>query len=184
MLTNLSMYNRKSLLGYLIIIVVATLISVTTYAPSTKQEFTRLKTNPSAPEFILQDIQGKQHALSDYRGKVIVVNFWASWCQPCRAEMPSMQRAAEWLAQHDISLIGIGVGETRKSVLQFLQDVPVHFPLLLDSDSEVMQAWSVQTLPTSLIINQEGHIIFLAIGQREWDDPILLEQIRALNKTK
>lgn len=178
------MYNRKFLFGYLIIIMGAAVLVVTNYTPTSSQALTMLRVTPSAPEFILQDIQGKQHALSDYRGRILVVNFWASWCQPCRAEMPSLQRAADWLAQHDIPLIAIGVGETRKSVMQFLRDVPVRFSLLLDTDANVMASWSVPALPTTFVIDQEGRIIFQAIGEREWDDPVVLDQIAALKKSK
>lgn len=178
------MYNRKFHFGYLIILIVAAVLAVTKYTPTSSKALTMLRITTPAPEFILQDIQGKQHALSDYRGRVLVVNFWASWCRPCRAEMPSLQRAADWLAQHDIPLIAIGVGETRKGVEQFLRDVPVRFSLLLDTDSNVMASWPVPALPTTFIIDQEGRIIFQVIGQREWDDPLMLDQIAALKKAK
>ncbi len=178
------MFYKNQFSVYLIIAATALLIASTVSAAPPNKTLTRLEIHPIAPEFILQDINGKQHALSDYKGRVLVVNFWASWCQPCRAEMPSIQRAAIWLAKHNIALIGIGVGETRKSTLKFLQDTPVHFPLLLDTDSKVMEAWSARMLPTTFVINQEGRMVHLAVGKREWDEPLLLEQIRAVNNPK
>ncbi|MEJ2528968.1 MAG: TlpA disulfide reductase family protein [Gammaproteobacteria bacterium] len=174
--------NSISYLKASFLIAAAAILIATIYLRLSQQPLTPLKTQPIAPGFVLQDIQGKLHALSDYRGKVIVVNFWASWCPPCSAEMPSMQRAADLLAQQEIHLIGIGVGETNKSVQNFLQRVQVRFPLLLDTDSKVTAAWSVQTLPTTFVIDQQGHIIFMEVGQRRWDAPSVLEQIRTLKK--
>ncbi len=175
--------SNRYLLGSLFIVAAVILIT-TVYLHLSQQPLNRLTTRPAAPEFILQDTHGKLHALSDYRGKVLVVNFWASWCPPCRAEMPSMQRAAKLLAQQDIHLLGIGVGETQNSIRRFLRDVPVSFPLLLDSDSKVMAAWSVQTLPTTFVVDPKGDVIFMELGKRKWDAPFVLEQIRALKKAK
>ncbi len=142
-----------------------------------------LKTKLVAPEFVLPDINGKLYALSDYRGKIVVVNFWASWCPPCVAEMPSLQKAADQLAPHNISVLGIGVGESRESVRRFLRSTPVHFPLLLDSGSDVMDKWAAPSLPTTIVINQEGKMALLALGERDWGDAKILQQIISLQQT-
>ncbi len=142
------------------------------------------KSKPAAPEFVLQDMTGKQYALSDYRGRVVVLNFWASWCPPCVEEMPSMQRAADKLAEHDIPILGIGAGETRESVTRFLESTPVGFPLLLDSNLKVMETWSIPSLPVTLVIDPQGRIALVALGGREWDSPEILEQIIALKQAQ
>lgn len=167
---------------YLIVTMLALLLSIPASASTTKKGLTLLKAKPIAPNFILQDIYGRQHALSDYKGKVVVVNFWATWCPPCRKEMPSMQRAADWLAQYDIALIAIGVGETKRGIMQFLQITPLTFPLLLDTKSKVMEAWSARSLPTTFVLDQAGNVVYLAVGEREWDDPKILKQIRSLKQ--
>jgi len=166
--------------------IVAAVVALLIYSSSVTASglMTYLEDHPSAPEFILQDVYGKQHALSDYRGRVLVVNFWATWCGPCREEMPSMQRAADWLAKHDIPLIGIGVGETRNQVMAFLQDYPLRFPLLLDTNNVAMKHWAAQTIPTTYVVNAQGQVIYLAIGMRKWDSQEILQRILALRKTK
>lgn len=144
---------------------------------------TPLADRPIAPAFSLQDIEGKTHQLSDYRGKVVVVNFWATWCPPCREEMPSMQRAWEsTLKKEDIPLLAINVGEDEETIFAFTGNYPVDFPLLMDLDSNVINSWPVRGLPTTFIVDKEGRIAYRAIGGRSWDDEKLLAAIRALGK--
>ncbi len=141
---------------------------------------TPVEGRPLAPNFVLLDLDGEPHRLSDYRGKVVIVNFWATWCPPCRAEMPSMQRAWERLEAQGVVMLGIDVGEDEETVFQFLADYPVEFPLLLDSESRVIEAWGVRGLPTTFVIDPEGRMVYRAVGGREWDDPQLLEKVLAL----
>ncbi len=141
---------------------------------------TRLPDPPVAPDFALPDIDGNVFRLSAYRGRVLVINFWATWCPPCREEMPSMQRAWEQLEAEGILMLGINVGEDEDTIFQFFADYPVDFPLLLDRDSRVIGQWAVRGLPTTYVVDPAGRIVYRAIGSREWDDPALLAQVRAL----
>ncbi len=141
---------------------------------------TPMEGRPEAPDFTLLDLDGETHHLADYRGKVVIVNFWATWCPPCRAEMPSMQRAWEKLRNQGVVMLGIDVGEDEETVFQFLADYPVEFPLLLDRDSRVVDAWGVRGLPTTFVVDPEGRLVYRAVGGREWDSPDLLEAIRDL----
>ncbi len=144
------------------------------------QGLSPVKGKPDAPDFSLPDLDGKTHRLSDYRGKVVVVNFWATWCPPCRFEMPSMQSA--WLKTKDkgVVILAIDVGEDEDTIFTFTGDYPVEFPLLLDEDSKIIHQWSVRGLPTTFVIDPDGRIVYRAIGGRHWDDPILLEKILKL----
>ena len=135
---------------------------------------------PPAPDFSLQDIDGAMHRLSDYRGKVVIVNFWATWCPPCREEMPSMQRAWERLRDDNIVILAIDIGEDEDTIFTFTADYPVEFPLLMDRDSSVIAQWPVRGLPTSFVVDPEGHIVYRAIGSRDWEHPALLETLRGL----
>jgi len=141
---------------------------------------TPLPDKAPAPDFALYDLDGGMHRLSSYRGKVVIINFWATWCPPCREEMPSMQRAWEQLREEGIGMLAINVGEDEDVVFQFTANYPVEFPLLLDQDSSVIAAWPVRGLPTTFVVDPGGRLAYRAIGGREWDDAELLTRIREL----
>ena len=143
---------------------------------------TKLDDAPSPPDFLLNDLDGNQYQLSDYRGQVVIINFWATWCPPCRDEMPSMQRAWEQLEKEGIFMLGINVGEDEDTIFQFTADYPVEFPLLMDSDSSVINQWPVRGLPTTFVVDPNGQIVYRAIGGREWDEPELLALVKALKQ--
>jgi len=143
---------------------------------------TALPERPQAPDFDLLDIDGNSHRLSSYRGKVLIINFWATWCPPCRAEMPSMQRAWEVLQKEGIMMLAINVGEDEDTISQFTANYPVEFPLLMDRDSSVVTKWPVRGLPTTFVVDPEGRLTYRAIGGRDWDDEELLGLIRALRQ--
>ncbi|MDZ7803149.1 TlpA disulfide reductase family protein [Thiohalophilus sp.] len=137
-----------------------------------------LMKNPiPAPGFTLEDMDGNTHRMEDYAGRVMVVNFWATWCPPCREEMPSMNRAWKTLKQHDIAMLGINVGEDEDTIFTFTGDYPVNFPILLDRDSSVIQAWPVRGLPTTFVVDKQGQIVYRVIGGREWDAPELVDML-------
>jgi peroxiredoxin len=144
------------------------------------QGLTAVPARPLAPEFELRDPDGNIHRMSDYRGRVAIVNFWATWCPPCRAEMPSMQRAWEQIEAEGILMIGINVGEDLGTVNAFTEEYPVTFPLLLDEDAKVTGEWPVRGMPTTFVVDTGGRIVYRAIGEREWDDPDLLDSVRNL----
>ncbi|MBK5963164.1 alkyl hydroperoxide reductase [Thiocystis minor] len=147
-----------------------------------EQALTPVENQAPAPDFNLQGPDGQTYRLADYRGKPIILNFWATWCPPCRAEMPSMQRAHDILASEGIAVIAINVGDDAEAVRQFLSDTPVSFPLPMDSDSTIAQRYPVIGLPTTFVIDAEGRLAFSATGEQEWDDPALLDQVRALQR--
>jgi peroxiredoxin len=155
-------------------------VSLSSIAQQAGKGLTQLPDRPQAPDFVLADIDGNQYRLSDYRGQVVIVNFWATWCPPCRAEMPSMQRAWQQLEKEGILMLGINVGEDEDTIFQFTANYPVEFPLLMDQDSRVINQWPVRGLPTTFVMSPEGKITYRAIGGREWDDPDLLAMVRAL----
>ncbi|MFV1972730.1 MAG: peroxiredoxin family protein [Thiohalobacterales bacterium] len=135
-----------------------------------------------APEFALQDTNGKTHRLSDYRGKPVIINFWATWCPPCREEIPSMNRAWRILENEDIAMLAINMGEDEDTIFIFTADYPADFTILMDRDGAVIEQWPVKGLPTTYVVAPDGTIAYRAIGSREWDGEELLEKIRGLKK--
>ena len=133
-----------------------------------------------APDFTLKGEDGKTYRLSDYRGKVVVLNFWATWCPPCRYEMPSMDRAWRKVKGENIAILAVNVGEDEDTVFAFTGHYPVTFPLPLDRDGRVIDKYPVVGLPTTFIIDPRGLVTHRAVDSREWDDDRLLDRLRGM----
>ena len=137
---------------------------------------------PVAADFNLMDVDGQLHTLSKYRGKIVIVNFWATWCPPCRFELPAMEKVWERLKDKGVVILGINVGEDEDTIFTFTTDYPVTFPLLMDSDSSVTQTYPVIGLPTTYVINPQGKLVYKAIGTRDWNEDALVKKILELQQ--
>lgn len=144
------------------------------------QSITPIPEKPLAPEFELVDMDGTKHKLSDYRGGPLIVNFWATWCPPCREELPSMNRAWKKVKDQGIHMLAINVGEDEDTIFSFTGDYPINFTVLLDESGEIINQWPIRGLPTTFVLDPEGRIVYRAIGGREWDDDNLLDIVRSL----
>jgi len=138
--------------------------------------------HPQAPDFFLEDMDGKKRHLSDLRGKVVLVNFWATWCPPCRREMPSIERLSQALKGRDFEILAVNVAEDIDMVNSFTStlDMEPTFPIVFDKDSSVLKSWPVMGLPTTFVLDKNGRIVYRAVGGREFDNPSILAQIRGL----
>jgi len=137
--------------------------------------------HPIAPELAVFDIDGKPFSSDRIKGKLAIVNFWATWCPPCREEMPSLTRAAEILAIDDGGVVvGIDVGEDANTVAEYLRRNEIGFPLALDPDGEAAITWGIRGLPTSFVLGPGGKIHYRVVGGRDWSDPGLLSMLRSL----
>jgi len=134
----------------------------------------------TAPEFALVDLDDKRHRLSEYRGKVVLVNFWASWCVPCLREMPGMQRMADSLRDRPFEILAINVAEQQHRAQEFLNSMGISFTVLLDSDGSTLKAWQGRGLPTSFLIDAEGRIRYRVVGPIDWDSDEVLATIDKL----
>lgn len=137
---------------------------------------------PIAPAFSLNDIDGQTRSLDDFKGRVLVANFWATWCPPCRAEIPSMQRAWEVLEPHGAHMVALHVGGEADQIWAFLAEFNVTFPVLIDRSGSVSRAWQTVGLPTTYVVDGAGRKALRAIGERAWDHPDIVEQIVALKE--
>ncbi len=112
-----------------------------------------------APDFTLQTLDGDSVSLSDYRGKLVMLNFWASWCPPCNSEMPDLQRYYEQHKDEDFIILGVNYQDSPDKVQAFVEKYGVTFPILLDSDGRVANLFGVQGLPTSFFVDKAGNVI-------------------------
>lgn len=135
---------------------------------------------PAGPDFTLPDLDGKNVRFVDHKGRVVLVNFWATWCPPCRAEIPSMERAWTSLKNAGVAMLAVHVGGDADKIWEFLADFNVTFPVLIDKSSAVSKAWTTIGLPTTYIADGDGRKALRAIGGREWDHPDLIASILAL----
>ena len=168
------MIMMKTLQGLVVLLAVQACL---VYADQT---LTAIPGKIQAPEFVLQDTEGNTHHLSDYRGKPVIINFWTTWCPPCREEIPSMNRAWHLLEQDGIAILALNMGEDEDTIFIFTADYPADFPILMDQAGEVIAEWPVKGLPTTYVIAPDGTFAYRAIGSRQWDDKALLDVVRAL----
>ena len=142
-------------------------------SPELSHELNRLATPVAAPDFSLEDIDGEQHALSDYRGKVIMLNLWATWCPPCLREIPSMESIFQDLKDKGFVVLAVNQFETPDHVFAYMGQLSVYptFPVLFDRDSKVSELYGVKGLPTTLLINKQGQVAYRALGGRDFDHP-------------
>jgi peroxiredoxin len=122
----------------------------------------------AAPALELEDVDGKLHRLSDYRGKVVLLNFWATWCGPCREEMPSMEALRASLQGRPFVVLAINVGEGARVARGFGDKMSLQFPLLLDRDTKTSKAWGARILPASFVLGPDGRIRYSYLGAIDW----------------
>jgi len=123
-----------------------------------------------APEFTLPDMDGRQRSLSSYQGKVVILHFWASWCVPCRKEMPTLHHLHHGFEGKNIELVCVSVDKgNKKKIKGFMNDINLHFNTLLDPDGDVRKAYEVRALPTTYLIAGDGKISGRIIGERDWN---------------
>jgi peroxiredoxin len=137
-------------------------------SPSVQPGF-QSERNVVAPDFILPDLDGTPNRLSDHRGKVVLLSFWATWCPPCRAEMPSMEKLYQAYRERGLAILAISNDVSGRSVVEpFVREGGLTFPVLLDSEGDVFTQYGVRGLPTSYVVDRRGRIVSGEIGARDW----------------
>jgi len=134
------------------------------------------------PDLNLYDLQGKQHSLNDYKGHVVLVQFWATYCTPCRKEMPSMNKLMKKMAGVPFKILAVDMGEEKEEVERFVNEVKPEFTILMDSSGKSIADWRVFAAPSNFIIDPEGNIKYTLFGGVEWDSDELVKQLKALSK--
>ena len=137
-------------------------------------------TGGPTPALSLKDLDGAAQALQAYRGNVVVLNFWATWCEPCRDEMPSFNKLKRSFEGKPVVVLAVNVGEGEGRIAEFLRKVPVDFPVLLDRDAAASRAWKVRLLPATFILGRDGRVRYSYAGERDWGEPDVRAKVTAL----
>ncbi|HUN26013.1 MAG TPA: TlpA disulfide reductase family protein [Steroidobacteraceae bacterium] len=137
-------------------------------------------TGGPAPDFTLPARAGGTVSLDQFKGQVVMINFWASWCEPCRKEMPLLNDIYRQYGPMGFTLIGVNVEPERSSALAWLKQTPVSFPVLFDATSKVSQLYGVPGMPTTVFIDRKGNVRMLHQGYNPGDENAYLDEIREL----
>lgn len=149
--------------------------------------FSRLKLSRAGagsplPSFELSTVDGKTIGFSQLRGKVVVLNFWATWCGPCKEEMPALDRLSRQFDPHDVAILTITTEHERTGIQQFMKQFNSKLPVLLDEQRDVSLAFMVRGLPTTVFVDKSGKVVGRAVGPREWDGPDAVAYIQHLRE--
>ncbi len=137
-------------------------------------------TRAEMPALSLRDLDGKPETLATYRGKVVLLNFWATWCEPCRDEMPAMRALRERLAGEPFDVVAVNYGEAASRVREFLARERLDLRVLLDPGQGAARAWRVRVLPGSFLIDGDGRVRYSVIGEIDWTSDEAVRTVRSL----
>jgi thiol-disulfide isomerase/thioredoxin len=158
---------------------IAVFLSLCLFGPALAGDLKDLPAKPAAP-LALPALSGGKLDLEKLRGKVVLVNFWATWCPPCRKEMPSMMRLAQHFAGRPFAIVGVNAGDSADDIRAFMQKVPVTFPIALDESGAALNPWQVFAFPTSYVLDKKGRVRMGLFGSIDWDTPETKARIEAL----
>lgn len=177
-------YLRKFLLFTFLL--VSSSVTADWQQPELSHNLTAVNTIIPASDFELMDMDDEKIKLSSYRGKVVLLNFWATWCPPCVREMPSMERLHQQVNADDFKVIAVNQMEDVDQVFAFTGQLELDptFKILFDTTSEVSQAYAVRGLPTTYLIDKQGNIRYRAVGGRVFNHPEVLKIIDGLIQEK
>lgn len=121
-------------------------------------------------DFELSNLEGVKEKLSDYRGQLVFLNFWATWCGPCRSEMSAMEQVYKELKDDGFVILAVDLGEDRKTVQKFVDEYGLTFPVVLDETNAVGGQYDARSIPTTYLVGRDGNILGRAVGVRPWED--------------
>jgi len=136
------------------------------------------RTDPHA--FSLPMLTGGIAALSDFKGRIVILNFWATWCPPCRAEMPSMENLYQRFRDQGLEILAVDIGEDENTIRRFINNNKYTFPVLLDTNKRISNSYGIEAIPTTYILDREGKIIARVVGSISWDSAQAIAAFDAL----
>jgi len=151
------MKKNRLLIRTIILLLLATALGYTLYSNFFLNK-EKVAKGDTAPDFVITDLQGKTHQLSDYRGKGVFLNFWGTWCEPCEREMPFMENQYQKYKELGVEIIAINVGEPKFSVEKFVDQYDMSFPVGIDKGDQILNTYGVDPLPTTFLIDKDGKV--------------------------
>lgn len=161
-------------------LVMAALLIVMGGAITQPQSVLAVDAGSRAPGFSLKDFKGKPVSLASLKGKVVLVDFWASWCAPCKKELPELNKLHAKYGSKGLVIIGVNIDEDVKAAKRFLRKVPVDFPVVHDAAHSVAKSYAPPTMPSSYIIDRKGVIRHVQVGFKAKDAKVLEAQVKKL----
>lgn len=148
-----------------ILVIMVAAIVFTIYSNLTKEKTAVLQVGDEAPDFVLTDMNGEQHRLSEYRGQGVFLNFWGTWCKPCEREFPLINDQYQEVKDDGLQILAVNVGESDFVVQKFVNRKGLTFPVLIDNNKSVMETYNINPLPTTFLVNPEGKIEKIITGE-------------------
>ncbi len=145
-------------------------IGYTIYNSVTAEDVEVLKVGDKAPDFVLEDMEGNKHKLSDYEGEGVFLNFWGTWCKPCVKEMPAMDRQFTEFEDQGVNVLAVNIAQSDFEVQSFADRFDLSFPIAIDRSKSVMTAYNIRPLPTTVLVNPEGDIQRIVTGEMSEED--------------
>ncbi|CAH2715693.1 Thiol-disulfide oxidoreductase ResA [Neobacillus rhizosphaerae] len=159
------MKKRRLVIRTIILLVLGAAVVYTLYANFTKDKKQKVAVGDSAPDFALVDIEGNKHRLSDYRGQGVFLNFWGTWCPPCKKEMPYINNQYHQFKDRGVQLMSVDIQESPLAVQQFADRLKLDFPIMIDPEKEVMNTYGVDLLPATFLIDKDGKVVKYHTGE-------------------
>lgn len=159
------MKTKRLLIRTFILILLGAAVAYTLYQNLTKDQHPQVSIGQKAPDFILTDIQGNKHHLSDYKGQGVFLNFWGTWCRPCATEMPYINQQYSQYKTKGVQVLAVNVSESNLAVNRFATGLNLHFPIVIDKDGQVQAAYGIDPLPATFLIDKQGYVVKYYTGQ-------------------
>jgi peroxiredoxin len=156
--------------------------AATALAAAVPPAFASLATASAAPDFALRRLDGPNLRLRELRGQVVMVNFWATWCGPCRVEMPHLARLYDKYRESGFELLGVNIDEDPRVAANLVQKLGLRFPILLDTEKKVSRMYDLTTMPSTVLIDRDGKVRHVHRGYRDGYEAVYEKQVRALLK--
>lgn len=176
MLLNKGVFMNSQIKRYVPLIAVGVVLSLITNVLIAKTELL----GNVAPDFTLRSDQGDNKKLSEYRGKVVLINFWASWCGPCQQELPKLAELKELHNENDFELLSINIDEEPEKALRLAKKLGVNFPVLFDEQKQVSKLYDIDAMPMTVLVDRNGEVRYLHRGYKESYLGLYQQQIKKL----